>query len=101
VAANPQHGLFDTTYKAYLYSTQCGTCLLFQGQEIQVNPRVEILADAPIVLQDGNRGFEASFRVLLPPTEIGIPAKIQEQKASAATERVRTLFNFPSPAASF
>jgi hypothetical protein len=50
VAANPQHGLFDTMYKAYLYSTQRGTCLLFQGQDIQMEPRVGILTDAPIVL---------------------------------------------------
>jgi hypothetical protein len=39
VAANPQHGLFDTMYKAYLYSTQRGICLLFQGQDIQMEPR--------------------------------------------------------------
>jgi hypothetical protein len=74
VAANPQHGLFDTMYKVYLYSSQRRICLLFQGQDIQIEPRVGIFTDAPIVLQDGNRGFEASFQVFLPLTEIGIPA---------------------------
>jgi hypothetical protein len=42
-----------------------------------------------LFLQDGNRGFEASFQVFLPLTEIGIPAQIQEQKTGAETERLR------------
>jgi hypothetical protein len=74
VAANPQHGLFDTMYKAYLYSTQRGICLLFQGQDIQMEPRVGSSPMRQLFLQDGNRGFEASFQVFLHLTEIGIPA---------------------------
>ena len=92
MAANPHHGLFDTTYKAYLYSTQREMYLLFQGQEIQVEPRVEILTDAPIVLRDSSRGFEAAFKYSCLP-EIGIPTKIQQQKASAETERLRWIAN--------